>query len=141
MDALAARSTERLLTTVQISDAGIQPGSGVGNKRFGITRQTLGVPVLAMGVPTVVHATTVVGDGLERLAADGAGPRAAARAQRRMAALGPPPGAGGPPPVLPPAVKREVVEQVLEPFMGDLIMTPKEIDVLVEDVAETLAEG
>lgn len=140
IDALAARSTERLLTTVQISDAGIQPGSGVGNKRFGITRETLGLPVLAMGVPTVVHATTVVGDGLERLAADGAGPRAA-DAPNAAWRPGPPPGAGGPPPVLPPAVKREVVEQVLEPFMGDLIMTPKEIDVLVEDVAETLAEG
>jgi len=137
VDALAARSTERLLTTVQISDAGIQPGSGVGNKRYGITRATLGVPVLAIGVPTVVHATTVVSDGLERLAAGGAFPRPA-----------PLPGAGAfgagfapPGSTIPPPVKREVLEQVLQPFMGDLIMTPKEIDVLVEDAAETLAEG
>lgn len=111
IDALAARSTQRLGATVQIADAGIQPGSGVGNKRFGITRQTLGVPVLAIGVPTVVHALTVVADGLERMAAQGAG--------------APPPG----------------LEEVLGPYMGDLIMTPKEIDVLVEDVAEVLAEG
>lgn len=160
VDALAARSTERLLTTIQISDAGIQPGSGVGNKRFGINRQTLGVPVLAVGVPTVVHATTVVGDGLERLAAGGGmprpgpygapaygGPPAAAFPGGGNAPFGapphgvPPPGAAGPPPSVPPDVKREVVEDVLRPFMGDLVMTPKEIDVLVEDAAETLAEG
>lgn len=204
IDALAARSVERLGTTVQIADAGIQPGSGVGNKRFGITRQTLGVPVIAIGVPTVVHALTVVADGLDRMAAHergnglragpsgpsmGMGEAPAARVGNGPAAAlgsGPTPGAvpgmplpdprwilqrgagasGGmapPPPApvpaaqsLPPAspaapgpgiattaaaAQRAVLEDVLGPFMGNLIMTPKEIDVLVEDVAEMIADG
>lgn len=204
IDALAARSVERLGTTVQIADAGIQPGSGVGNKRFGITRQTLGVPVLAVGVPTVVHALTVVADGLDRMAAHergaaqnvsigpppaGAGPAVgSATVPGAGGGTGPAPsgtgggmplpdprwilqsGAGSTGPTAPPpgavtpmaspagqqpasmgpgpaaaqpaaAAQRAVLEEVLGPYMGDLIMTPKEIDVLVEDVAEMLAEG
>lgn len=188
IDALAARSTDRLGTTVQIADAGIQPGSGVGNKRFGITRQTLGVPVLAIGVPTVVHALTVVADGLERMAAR-AGQAARPRPEvppPAPAPAGPAPGVDAtvplpdpgwilrgappglspaPPPPMPPApampapgaaasygaaaalgppaskVERAVLEDVLQPYMGDLIMTPKEIDVLVEDAAEMIAEA
>lgn len=66
VDALAARSTRRLTRTIQITDTGIQPGSGVGNHRNALTRETLGVPVLAIGVPTVVDAATIVGDALER---------------------------------------------------------------------------
>src|SRR5690625_1508862 len=67
IDALASRSAERLGTTVQLADTGINPGAGLGNQRMGITRQSLGVPVLAIGVPTVIHATTIVGDALELL--------------------------------------------------------------------------
>ena len=66
-DALAARSTKRLNRTIQITDAGIQPGSGVGNHRNALTQESLGVPVIAVGVPTVVDAATIVGDTLERL--------------------------------------------------------------------------
>ena len=66
-DALAARSTKRLNRTIQITDAGIQPGSGVGNHRNALTQESLGVPVIAVGVPTVVDAATIVGDALERL--------------------------------------------------------------------------
>lgn len=61
VDALAARSTKRLNRTFQISDAGIYPGSGVGNHRNALTGESLGVPVLAIGVPTVVDAATIVG--------------------------------------------------------------------------------
>jgi len=64
IDALAARSCERLAATVQITDAGIHPGSGVGNRRVGITSKTLGVPVIAIGVPTVVDSATLVYDAL-----------------------------------------------------------------------------
>lgn len=64
IDALAARSCERLSSTVQISDAGISPGSGVGNHRAAITRETVGVPVIAVGVPTVVDSATLVYDAL-----------------------------------------------------------------------------
>lgn len=65
IDALAARSLSRLCTSVQLSDSGIIPGSGVGNRRFALTRETLGVPVYAVGVPTVVDAATLTLDVLE----------------------------------------------------------------------------
>lgn len=66
VDALAARSTERLGTTLQISSAGIRPGSGIGNHRAALTRETLGVPVIAMGVPTVVDCATLLEDAMHR---------------------------------------------------------------------------
>lgn len=66
VDALAARSCSRLASTVQISDAGISPGSGVANHRAGIMRETLGVPVIAIGVPTVVNSSTLVYDALQQ---------------------------------------------------------------------------
>lgn len=62
LDALAARSLSRLGCTVQISDTGIIPGSGVGNRRFGLTAEALGVPVIGMGIPTVVDAATMIGE-------------------------------------------------------------------------------
>ena len=62
VDALASRSLERLCRTVQLSDTGIAPGSGVGNHRQALDRETLGVPVLAVGVPTVVEASTLAAD-------------------------------------------------------------------------------
>ena len=65
VDALAARSTERLAATIQLSDAGIHPGSGIGNNRKALNRETVGVPVLALGVPTVVDSTTMVADAME----------------------------------------------------------------------------
>ncbi|MCM1125352.1 MAG: GPR endopeptidase [Lachnospiraceae bacterium] len=67
IDALAARSTRRLNRTIQISNAGIHPGSGVGNHRNAITEETLGVPVIAIGVPTVVDAATIVSDAFEKM--------------------------------------------------------------------------
>lgn len=73
VDALAARRLSRLGTTVQISDIGIIPGSGVGNARKGITKETLGVPVISVGIPTVVDVGTLVRDltGSEREIPDG----------------------------------------------------------------------
>ena len=65
VDALAARSTRRLNRTIQITDTGINPGSGVGNHRNGINEEALGVPVIAIGVPTVVDAATIVNDTME----------------------------------------------------------------------------
>ncbi|MBD8959016.1 MAG: GPR endopeptidase [Clostridiales bacterium] len=65
VDALAARATERLGATVQISDSGIFPGSGIGNRRSEISMRTLGVPVIAIGVPTVVNSATLVYDALQ----------------------------------------------------------------------------
>lgn len=66
IDALAARSTKRMNRTVQITNTGIHPGSGVGNHRSALTKESLGVPVIAIGVPTVVDAATIVNDALEK---------------------------------------------------------------------------
>ncbi len=65
VDALASRRRARLCTAVQLSDTGILPGSGVGNHRAALDRETLGVPVIAVGVPTVVDAATLAADLLE----------------------------------------------------------------------------
>lgn len=62
IDALAARSTRRLGRTIQLTDTGIQPGSGVGNHRGSLTRESLGIPVIAIGVPTVVEAAAIIYD-------------------------------------------------------------------------------
>ena len=70
VDALAARSTSRLGTTVQISDTGIRPGSGLGSCRTPITREEMGIPVIAVGVPTVVDSATLVWDALEQAGID-----------------------------------------------------------------------
>ena len=69
VDALASRSLERVCTTVQLSDTGIVPGSGVGNRRQALTRSSLGIPVIAVGVPTVVDVNTLALDILEEAGA------------------------------------------------------------------------
>ena len=66
VDALSARDTARLGTSVQITDTGIAPGSGVGNRRAAISAHTLGVPVISIGVPTVAHSATLIRDALEK---------------------------------------------------------------------------
>ncbi len=66
VDALASKSVDRLATTVQLSDTGIAPGSGIGNRRKAVDRETLGVPVLSVGIPTVVDSSTLICDMLER---------------------------------------------------------------------------
>lgn len=67
IDALAARSTKRLTRTIQLTNTGIHPGSGVGNHRHSLTEENLGVPVIAIGIPTVVDAATIVSDAIERI--------------------------------------------------------------------------
>ncbi len=76
VDALASRSVQRLFTTIQLSDTGIVPGSGVGNHRMALNEKTLGVPVLAIGVPTVVDAATLCVDLLEQTGYEGMDPEA-----------------------------------------------------------------
>ena len=65
IDALAARSIERVNTTIQMSNTGINPGSGIGNKRKAISKEALGLPVIAIGVPTVVDAVSIVSDSID----------------------------------------------------------------------------
>lgn len=76
VDALASRSLSRVCTTVQLADTGIVPGSGVGNARFALNQETLGVPVIAVGVPTVVDAATLAADVLAQAGRDDLDPEA-----------------------------------------------------------------
>ena len=76
VDALASRSLSRVCTTVQLADTGIVPGSGVGNARFALNQETLGVPVIAVGVPTVVDAATLASDVLAQAGRDDLDPEA-----------------------------------------------------------------
>lgn len=116
IDALASRSTSRVGNTVQIADTGIHPGSGIGNKRIGITPETMGVPVIAIGVPTVVEAGTIIHDAFGEMV-------------RRDPSL-----------VHPKAVnQREVIQRVLSPYMNSLIVTPKEVDVMLEDLSRVVS--
>ncbi|NLN07724.1 MAG: GPR endopeptidase [Firmicutes bacterium] len=127
IDALAARNLSRLHTTIQIADTGITPGSGVGNKRLGISRETIGIPVIAVGVPTVVDAVTIADDLISHLLSalmQEAGENSPVYKVVRSIAEGD---------------KRAVMAEVLEPYGGRLMVTPKEIDTLVEDMARLLA--
>lgn len=111
-DSLASRRAERISTTIQLSDAGIDPGSGVGNLRSGLNRDTLGVPVFAVGVPLVVKASTIISDALQRLAIDGCG-----------RAVNP----------------ENIADPISEGGMDAMIMTPKDIDRIVDDMAGVAA--
>jgi len=117
IDALAAASINRLGTTIQISDTGIAPGSGVNNRRAEINFQTMGVPVIAIGVPTVVNASVIGRAVLETYANKFSGGK-----QR-------------------PVYIQETIADVLEPFQGSLVVTPREIDDLIENASRTINRG
>ncbi|NLY10636.1 MAG: GPR endopeptidase [Firmicutes bacterium] len=147
IDALASRSVDRLCSTIQISDTGINPGAGVGNKRIPINEETLGIPVIAIGVPTVVHASTIVSDALDLLS--GSNPHDNPRNQDvpQRTSINPDPsmimgGAQGTQqPQFNSIQKQQMINQVLEPFFGTMIVTPKDIDQLIEDVTQVIAGG
>ena len=112
IDALAARSVRRLNRTIQIADTGIAPGSGVGNHRNAITEETVGVPVIAIGVPTVVDAATIVGDSIEEYVA-------------KCLDEG----------------MRENKEHLIPPYLYGMFVTPKDIDETIERTSYTISEA
>ena len=118
IDALAARESGRICTTVQITDTGIRPGSGVGNHRVGLTRDTLGVPVIAVGVPMVVYAAVIARDALSLLLED-IGLKEEEHAQ---------------------AVD-QLIAKVIREGLGELVVTPREVDEMVGRVARIIADG
>lgn len=129
VDALASRNLSRLHTTIQIADTGITPGSGVGNKRLGVNHETIGIPVIAVGVPTVVDAVTIADDLtnhlLETIMREAGSESPVYKVIKSIAE----------------GDKRAVMEEVLEPYGGRLMVTPKDIDTLIEDVARLIAGG
>lgn len=124
VDALAAASSRRVLTTVQLANTGISPGSGVGNKRFGLNKHSLGVPVIAIGVPTVVHASTIAMDTIDILQEHAS----FARYFKSMEHLS-------------EEDRRTIVGQVLPELLSDLMVTPKEVDRFIEDIGVVVAGG
>ena len=128
VDALAARSTKRLNRTIQISDAGIHPGSGVGNYRQALTKETLGVPVIAVGVPTVVDAATIVNDTMESLVE-------AMGQSERLRSLGDSLAR------LDASEKHELIRELLSPQLNGMFVTPKDIDETVKRIGYTISEG
>ncbi len=128
IDALAARSTKRLNRTIQITDTGINPGSGVGNHRNAINEETLGVSVIAVGVPTVVDAATIVNDTMEELIAE---MDRSARMQRLGGMLG----------TLNQAEKHQMIQELISPHLNTMFVTPKDIDETVKYLSYTISEG
>ena len=112
VDALAARNTKRLNRTIQIADTGIHPGSGVGNHRNEISKETLGIPVIAIGVPTVVDAATIVRDTMENLLS-----------------------------TLESDDKYEMMQELIAPHLYGMFVTPKDIDESIDRIGATIAEG
>ena len=128
VDALAARNSKRLNRTIQIADTGIHPGSGVGNHRNGLTRESLGVPVIAIGVPTVVDAATIVNDTMENLI----------RALETSDSLK---GVGEVLRSYNGTEKYELVKELISPHLNGMYMTPKDVDEMVVQIGFTISEG
>ena len=128
IDALAARSSKRLNRTIQIADTGIHPGSGVGNNRNAINEETVGVPVLAIGVPTVVDAATIVSDSMESLI----------KALETSEALR---GVGVVLQGYHAAEKYELVRELISPHLNGMFVTPKDIDDTIRRISFTISEA
>lgn len=113
VDALAARSIKRLNRTIQITDTGIIPGSGVGNYRNAITREHLGIPVIAVGIPTVVDAATIVADFCTGLMEN----------KQELEEM------------------EETVRGMIPPKLNAMYVTSKDIDEAVNRLSYTISEG
>lgn len=125
IDSLASKSIERISSTVQLSDTGIVPGAGVGNKRDEISKNTLGIPVIAIGVPMVVDAATIVADSIdifiEKLQDEGNSNEYLNKLRDED--------------------KYSVIREALIPKEYNLIVTPKEVDDLIENMKDVVARG
>lgn len=116
IDSLSSRRTERIASTIQLCDAGIQPGAGVGNIRSGLDETSLGIPVIAVGVPLVVYASTISRDTIGLIASE-------------LGLLGN------------EEKIKELAAKAISEKTGELIVTPKEIDSLIECTSTILADG
>jgi spore protease len=160
IDALASRSIERVNSTIQISDTGIHPGSGVGNKRKELSQETLGIPVIAIGVPTVVDAVSITSDAIDFILKHfGKELREGDRPSRSLVPAGMTFGKKkklteedlpeeqhrqtflGMIGTLEEEEKRKLIYEVLAPLGHNLMVTPKEVDVFIDDMANLIAGG
>lgn len=125
IDALASRSIERISSTIQLSDTGITPGAGVGNTRKDLSIETLGIPVIALGIPTVVEAATIAADSLDLFIKK---VQEQAESNEFLNKLQ-------------EEDKYEMIKEVLVPEDYNFIVTPKEIDDLIENMKDIVARG
>lgn len=122
VDALKAKDISRINKTIQITNSGINPGSGVGNKRKELSKETLGIPVIAIGVPTVVDAYTIVSNTLEYLS----------NFDKDINVLGSIKNASE-------QEKKEIIELTLSSRGLNMIVSPKEIDIDIENFSEIIS--
>ncbi|MBE7010443.1 MAG: GPR endopeptidase [Ruminococcaceae bacterium] len=118
IDALAARNLNRLNTTIQLCDTGISPGAGVGNKRKELNQKTLGIPVIAVGVPTVIDAATLTADVMHAMTLSSGADEENERS-KMLAAL----------------------HHLLPEDISRCMVTPKDIDLTIETVSKIVAGG
>lgn len=130
IDALAAGTTKRLVNTIQLADTGINPGAGIGNHRKGINKKELGVPVIAIGIPTVIHAATIVSDTMDEII----------RVLSEIPVLKEN-GSHGVLQAFNENEKNGLIRELLEPKLGDMFVTPKDIDESIKIMAEIVAYG
>lgn len=128
IDALAARNSKRLNRTIQITDAGICPGSGVGNHRLALNSETLGVKVIGIGVPTVVDAVTIVNDTMENFIV-------ALESSELLKSVGETLRSYN------EAEKQELIRELIAPHLNGMYMTPKNIDDTIKRVSFTISEA
>lgn len=129
VDALGSRKLERVNRTIQIGDTGISPGAGVGNHRMKINEETLGVKVIAIGVPTVVDAATMANDTIDLLLDGLIGKAEEGKEFYNMLKS------------IDKNEKSALIKEVLNPFIGDLMVTPKDIDTIVDSLSKIIANG
>ena len=130
IDALAARSVKRLNKTIQITNTGIAPGAGVGNRRFGIDAEAMGIPVIAIGIPTVIDAATIVNDTVGNLLAimDETRNRLSERIWEGVAPFD-------------EQERYQLMRELMAPEMMNMFVTPKNIDEIVRQMSYTLSEA
>lgn len=129
IDALGSRKLERVNRTIQISDTGISPGAGVGNHRMKINEESLGVKVVAIGVPTVVHAATIANDTIDLVLDELISKTEKGKEFYNMLKS------------LDRVEKSNLINEILNPSFGDLMVTPKDVDAIIESLSKIIANG
>ena len=129
VDALASRRIDRVNRTIQISDTGISPGAGVGNHRMKINEETLGVKVIAVGVPTVVDAATIANDSIDLVMDEFISKSEKGSDFYNMIKS------------IDKNEKEILIKELLNPHVGDLMVTPKEVDLVIDSLSKIIANG
>lgn len=126
IDALAARKFSRVNSVIQISDSGISPGSGVGNKRMMLNKKTLGIPVISIGVPTVVDAATLVNDTMDRIINELYN---VSKEKSLISLLE----------SIDTDERYSLIDEILTPYAENMFVTPKEVDSVIERLADIIS--